>query len=110
MELGPVRFGWVLGVDQLLQVLIKTDKRSEQGWGPQGTLPETGTVQKGMEKPRREQSSGKTWCHQPLTPPLELWAPQRDPFTRVPELKGHGEDPIDPPQGSRSCKKTPGLC
>lgn len=35
VEMGLCMFGWVLGVTQLLQALIKLGKRSEQGWGPQ---------------------------------------------------------------------------
>lgn len=35
VEMGPCRFGWVLGVTQLLQVVIKMSKRLGQGWGPQ---------------------------------------------------------------------------
>ncbi|XP_074730074.1 protein FEV [Strix uralensis] len=58
--MGPCRFGWVLGVTQLLQLLIKMHKRLGQGWEPQDghslTVPEAGTVQKGTEKPGRRQS------------------------------------------------------
>lgn len=35
VKMGPCRFGWVLGVTQFLQVLIKMGKRSEQGCAPQ---------------------------------------------------------------------------
>lgn len=36
VEMGPHRFGWVLGITQLLQVLIKMGERLRKGWGPQG--------------------------------------------------------------------------